>query len=164
MGNPGANAAAHELDAPPWQRVESTLMATARGIRQAYDQRLGALEVNLSQASLLSFVADFGSQTQTRLAGGLGLGRAATGTLVDGLEARGLVVRTPDPTDRRVWLVDLTAAGRAVVDRVADVDRTLRAELRAGISKAERHQLAQLLVRLQANLAGVLADDPEGTP
>ena len=40
----------HELDAPPWRRVESTLMATARAIRQAYAQRLRPLDLNLSQA------------------------------------------------------------------------------------------------------------------
>jgi hypothetical protein len=32
----------HELDAPPWQRVETTLMATARLIRDAYDARFAA--------------------------------------------------------------------------------------------------------------------------
>ena len=33
----------HELDAPPWLRVESTLMATARAIRQGYDHRFEPL-------------------------------------------------------------------------------------------------------------------------
>ena len=30
-----AEGGTHELDAPPWQRVETTLMATARLIREA---------------------------------------------------------------------------------------------------------------------------------
>ena len=58
----------HELDAPPWLRVESTLMATARLVRDAFDCRLASLDLNLTQASLLGYVAEFGAATQTRLA------------------------------------------------------------------------------------------------
>ena len=149
----------HELDAPPWQRVESTLMATARALRQAFDRRFEALDLNLSQASLLAYLQESGPLTQTRLARRLGLGRAATGTLVDGLERRGLVERRPDETDRRVWLVATTQAGKELVGPVNDLDRVLREELREGIPRSERQQLAQLLLKLQSNLARVLADD-----
>ncbi|MEO1061071.1 MAG: MarR family transcriptional regulator [Actinomycetota bacterium] len=146
----------HELDAPPWLRVETTLMATARALRQAYDRRLEPLGLHLSQASLLAYVAEVGSQPQTRIAERLGLGRAATGSMIDALEARDLVRRGPDPDDRRVWLVEITAAGKELADRVADVDQTLRRELRAGTTKQDRQQLAAILLRLQANLAEVL--------
>jgi DNA-binding MarR family transcriptional regulator len=149
----------HELDAPPWRRVEATLMAAARSIRQAYDRRLGELGLNLSQASLLAFVAEFGPHTQSRLAERLSLGRAATGALIDALEGRGLVRRTEDREDRRVWVVEITPEGRRVAGEVEQIDATLRAELRRGISTADRQQLAQLLLRLQANLAGL--DPPD---
>ncbi len=149
----------HELDAPPWLRVESTIMATARAIRQAYDLRFAGLDLNLSEASLLAFVEEFGPLTQTRLAERLGLGRAATGSLVDGLEERGLVERQPDPDDRRVWLVTITPAGKDLVREVNAIDEVLRAELRQGISREDRHQLAQTLVRLGHNLAKVLAEE-----
>ncbi len=151
----------HELDAPPWLRVESTIMATARAIRQAYDQRFAGLDLNLSEASLLAFVEEFGPLTQTRLAERLGLGRAATGSLIDGLEQRGFVERQPDPEDRRVWLVTITGAGKDVVHEVNAIDEVLRRELRAGISRDERHQLAELLVRLGRNLAAALADEDD---
>jgi DNA-binding MarR family transcriptional regulator len=149
----------HELDAPPWQRVESTLMATARAVRQAFDRRFETLGLNLSQASLLAYLAESGPLTQTQLAKRLGLGRAATGTLVDGLEQRGLVERQPDAADRRVWLVACTQSGKDLVSDVNDADQVLRAELREGIPRSERQQLAQLLLKLQSNLARVLSDD-----
>lgn len=151
----------HELDAPPWLRVESTIMATARAIRAAYDLRLAAVELNLSEASLLAFVAEFDGLTQTRLAERLGLGRAATGSVIAALVRRGLVERRPDPCDRRVWLVEVTDAGRELSARVAEIDQVLRSELRCGISRRERQQLAELLVRLGNNLAGVLIDTTE---
>jgi len=147
-----ANDGGHELDASPWLRVEATLMSTARAIRQAYDRRLSPLGLNLSQASLLAFVAEFGPHPQARLAARLGLGRAATGTVVDQLEARGLVTRVADAADRRVWQVGLTDAGRALAGEIAEVDVTLRDELRTGFSRADRLQLAGMLLRLQDNL------------
>ena len=148
--------AGHELDAPPWLRVESTLMAAAGAIRQAYDTRLAPLGLTLSLASLLAYVSDFGPVSQTRAAEHLGQGRASTGAQVDRLEQLGHVERQPDPDDRRVWRVAITPSGRELVGRVTEVDGVLRAELRSGISRAERQQLAAVLVRLQRNLAGAI--------
>ena len=148
----------HELDAPPWQRVESTLMATARAIRDVYDASFAALDLNLTQASLLVFVQESGPLRQTQLARRLGLGRAATGTTVDLLERRGLVERQADPQDRRAWLVTITSAGKDLVEPINAIDREVRAELRHDISRAERQQLARLLLRLQGNVARILAD------
>jgi DNA-binding MarR family transcriptional regulator len=155
-GSVGDGRPAHELDAPPWRRVESTLMATANAIRDAYDARLGPLGLTLSLASLLAYVAEFGPVNQTRAAEHLGQGRASTGTQADRLQELGLIERRPDPDDRRVWMLAVTTAGAELARSVADVDAVLRSELRAGISRAERQQLAALLVRLQFNLAGAI--------
>ena len=54
---PTEGTGGHELDAPPWLRVESTLMATARAIHDAYDHRLAPLDLSLNTASLLAYVA-----------------------------------------------------------------------------------------------------------
>jgi len=151
----------HELDAPPWQRVESTLMATSRAIRDAYDARYAALDLNLTQASLLVFLHQSGPQRQTRLAQRLGLGRAATGATVDLLEGRGLVERQADPADRRAWRVTLTPPGKELIEPISAIDRELREELRRDIPRGERQQLAKLLLRLQSNLARILADTPK---
>ena len=150
----------HELDAPPWRRVESTLMATARAIRHAYDLRFEPLGLNLTQASLLAFLHESGPQSQTSLARRLGVGRAAIGSLIDGLEERGFVERQPEPSDRRVWLVACTPAGKDLAEPIRECDTVLRQQLRSGISREERQQLAELLLRLQANLARVLTEDP----
>ncbi len=153
----------HELDAPPWLRVESTIMATARAIRQSYDQRFNDLDLNLSEASVLAYVAEHGALSQTQIAKSLGLGRAATGALIDVLEDRDLVQRETDPDDRRVWLVQITIAGKELVEEVYIRDQILRKQLRTGITRQERQQLAAVLVRLGNNLASVLAEEIETT-
>jgi len=153
----------HELDAPPWLRVESTIMATARAIRQSYDQRFNDLDLNLSEASVLAYVAEHGALSQTQIAKSLGLGRAATGALIDVLEDRALVQRLTDPDDRRVWLVEITIAGKELLEEVYVRDQILRKQLRNGITRQERQQLAAVLVRLGNNLASVLAEEIETT-
>jgi DNA-binding MarR family transcriptional regulator len=64
--------------------------------------------------------------------------------LVDRLEARGLVRRAPDPRDRRVTLVQLTAEGKALIDELRPRHRNyierrmsyLSAEQIAGLHEA----------------------------
>ncbi len=155
-----SNLTTHELDSPPWLRVEATLMATAGLVRAAFDARLAVLDLNLTQASLISYVADFGRTSQTRLADRLSIGRAAIGSVVDQLQKRGLVERQPNPADRRVWLVAVTPSGRELAAEVAQIDEVLRADLRHGIGREERQALAWVMTRLQQNVQSVLADSP----
>jgi len=128
-------------------------MATAESIRAWYDERLAPLGLTLSLASLLAYVAEFGPVNQTRAAEHLGQGRASTGSQVDRLEALGLLERTPDLADRRVWNLSVTSAGAAMDERIASCDSIIREELRQGISRDERQLLASLLVRMQGNIS-----------
>lgn len=155
---PMSPPAAHALNTPPWQRVETTMMSAARDIRVAYDHCFESLELTLSQASAIGYVHENGPMTQTQLAAALVLGRAATGSLVDQLEARGLVQRVPNPDDRRVWLVENTDDGSEMAVRIVEIDRQLRTRLRVGISSAERRQLADLLMRMSANAQQALVE------
>ena len=151
-------ASAEPLAAPPRRTIESLLMATSRGMRRAYDTRLAGLDLKLSEAFLLGHVHTQGPLTQTQLAEGLGIGRAATGSLVDALERKGLVERAADAGDRRVWLVATTERAGPVVTELAAVDGALRNELWAGVTRAERRQLSEILLRLQDNLAAIIQE------
>jgi MarR family transcriptional regulator, transcriptional regulator for hemolysin len=151
----------HELDAPPWKRFESTLMATSKSIRRSYDLRFAEIGLNLSEACLLEYVVEHGPISQTQVAERIGMGRAPAGSIVDSLSNRSLIRRLADPTDRRVWLLTATEEGLTLASRLVEIDRTLRSELRKGLSQKERAILAETLLRLQANLSGVLGPSPE---
>ena len=145
-----------DLGAPPRQTTESLLMATSRSLRRAYDIRLTGLGLKVSEAYLLAHVHRRGPMTQTQLAEGLGLGRAATGAIVDALERKGLVERSAHAGERRVWLVASTERAAPVAEEATAVDVALREQLWAGISRAERRRLVETLGRLQGNLAAIL--------
>jgi DNA-binding MarR family transcriptional regulator len=143
-----------ELERYPWHRVESTLMATARCIRTAYDDAFAELDLNLTSASLLMYVVEQGGTSQTALAEVLDVGRAAAGAIVDRLSERGLVERRADVQDRRVWLVSATAEGEEMAGRISAIDSEVASQLRNGIDRSERQVLAAVLVRMQTNLLG----------
>ena len=131
-------------------------MATSRGLRRTYDAGLAGVGLKISEAYLLAHVHQHGPMSQTQLAESLGLGRAATGALVDGLERKGLVERSAAASDRRVWLVTTTERAAPVVEEVTAVDVAVRQKVWTGISGAERRQLSETLQRLDANLAAIL--------
>jgi DNA-binding MarR family transcriptional regulator len=160
--SPMTEASNHELDAPPWLRVESTLMSAARGIRRAYDLRFEELGLNLSEAALLAYAEESGPLMQADLAKHMGVGRAAMGSLIDSLERHGWVERRPKPGDRRVWLIAITPSGEQAARQVTKIDETLRRELREGISRKDRRELNLLLNRLRENVRKACADtDPD---
>jgi DNA-binding MarR family transcriptional regulator len=150
----------HELDNPPWSRVEGTLMSTARAVRRAYDRALAETGVNLTEASVLAHLGNSGPLSQVELARRIGTGRARIGVYVDALESMGAVRRDADPDDRRVWKVGLTASGKDLWAQTIEIDRRIRRHLRAGTTAAEREQLDRMLTRIQQNVATLPGNEP----
>jgi len=72
---------------------------------------------------------------------------------VDRLAARGFVVRSPDPSDRRGVLVGLTPEGRRIVDAAFESLIERERDLLTEITRTERTELAVLLKKLMAPLA-----------
>jgi DNA-binding MarR family transcriptional regulator len=68
---------------------------------------------------------------------------------VDQAEQDGLVRRLPDPTDRRATLVELTDAGRAVLDAVASARHEGAAARLDRLTPDEQARLVALLRRVR---------------
>ena len=83
-------------------------------------------DIRASQASLLLNVDRRSGTRLTELARRAGVTKQAMMVVVDELEVRGLVRRTPDPEDGRAKVVRLTARGR-----------TLAAECRRAVAAVE---------------------------
>ena len=73
--------------------------------------------------------------------------------IVDQLERAGLIVRTEDPGDRRVYLVKLTKEGRRQFAHMAIEHESWIVQLFADIPKREQRTLNESLSRLRAHLA-----------
>ncbi len=97
-------------------RVEMAMLRTARLVRQAFNHALSPLGLSLTEASALSFLRQHRSLSQRQLSDLLQVSRPSAGSVIDGLERRGLVLRKADATDRRVWLVELTSDAEPYVN------------------------------------------------
>src|ERR1700760_2910332 len=75
-------------------------------------------ELSMIQTRLLGVLRDR-TPTMNELAALLGLDKSSVTGLVDRAARRGLVTRTPSPTDGRAMHVGLTPAGRALIREVA---------------------------------------------
>jgi DNA-binding MarR family transcriptional regulator len=70
--------------------------------------------------------------------------RSAT-TVVDALEAAGLVGRVPDPADRRATLLRLTPEGRAAVEQIGAVRREVAEEHFGPVPEPDRATALRVL-------------------
>jgi len=73
--------------------------------------------------------------------------RSAT-EVVDQLEAKRLVVRTQDPSDRRAWVIALTEAGRELCTVLREDRRVQMNDFFSRLDEDDRRELARILARL----------------
>lgn len=98
--------------------------------------------------SLLMLVAEHEGPAPKVLAKGLSLTAPKLSMVLDRMQARGLIERTPDPRDRRSVQVTLTAEGAALARRLAPVARRMEQGLKKRLSAADHARLIQLLRKL----------------
>lgn len=97
---------------------------------------------------LLAALAEDGPASQADLGRRCGIDRSDVVAAINDLAGRGLVVRAPDPADRRRNVISLTDAGADEARRMGQtVDRVQR-DLLAPLSTSEGEQLTRLLTRL----------------
>jgi DNA-binding MarR family transcriptional regulator len=135
---------------PTPSEVVETLLSLTNTLRRRHDARFADRELSGPRMRLLAAMSDLQRIRMGDLAARLGLTARTITTLVDALERERLLVRLPDPTDRRATLVELTATGRGYLERVHAVQRELAEDFMAPLGATERGRLYDLLRRLQA--------------
>jgi DNA-binding MarR family transcriptional regulator len=125
------------------------LHRAAQNMRIAFDEAVRAHGLaGARDWMVLSGLSAGPRQTQLALAHALGLDKTTMTSLLDRLEARGLITRCTDSHDRRARIPELTEDGRRVQATVARVRDQVEACLLAKFTPDERLQLRNLLTRL----------------
>jgi DNA-binding MarR family transcriptional regulator len=125
------------------------LAARALSIGSALaNRRLESLGLRVRSYSVLSLACEVSPPSQRQLAEFLRLDPSQIVALVDGLEQSGLVMRSPDPADRRSNIISATDDGRAVFARAHHAVQQAESEALQALSPAEREQLRGLLARV----------------
>ena len=86
--------------------------------RQLLWQRASELDLTYAQSQVLFHVADHPGCHMGDVAKAFGVTLPAVTHIVDRLEEKQFLLRADDPADRRVYILELTRAGRALVDEL----------------------------------------------
>jgi MarR family transcriptional regulator, lower aerobic nicotinate degradation pathway regulator len=121
--------------------------AAARG-RALVTAALATEGMKMWHHVVLSAVSDLAPVAQADLGRSVGLDPKDVVGILDDLQSAGLVVRAPDPTDRRKNAVSVTGEGARLLARCEKAARMADDELFAPLSAAERDQFMGLLIRI----------------
>ena len=104
--------------------------------------------ITATQWAALTKLWESGPLSQNQLGRRVVMDAATIKGVVDRLSARGLTRTSPDPGDRRRYVVDLTPAGRDLVARLESRAFAITAETLAPLDDSERDRLLELLRKL----------------
>ena len=121
----------------------------ARRLRQEVDRH----GLTMSQMMALGRLDRLGTATLTGLAAGERVRPQSMARTVDALEAEGLIVRSPHPTDRRQNMITLTDSGRAVIARDRRAREAWLARAMAAVLSPEERDLMVRAGELMDRLA-----------
>jgi MarR family transcriptional regulator for hemolysin len=124
----------------------------ARLMRTRFDQKARMQGMTRAQWIILAWLDRQPGLSQNEMASILEVEPISVGRLIDRLEARGLVERRPDPTDRRVRRLHLLPAANPMIDEIARHREALAAEFLEGIDPDGRSRLVDLLIHIKSNL------------
>ena len=136
----------------------------ARLQRKRFGQRARNVGLTSSQWQAIAHLSKNEGINQAGLAELLEVEPITLVRMLDRLAERGLIERRQHPTDRRTWLLFLTAAARPLIGALQEIGDATRAEALAGVCETQRAELARTLTQMKTNLAAACrapAEDKE---
>jgi DNA-binding MarR family transcriptional regulator len=140
----------------PFDRQNSAGYLTnwaARLLARAIERRLKPLGLSSGHLPVYFALAGAKTLTQKQLAAHAGIEQPTMAATLARMERDGLIVRTPDPNDRRASLVKLSPAAEAKAAAVLDAVQETNAEALSGLGEAEQEQFRAALRTIIATLA-----------
>jgi DNA-binding MarR family transcriptional regulator len=129
--------------------------------RSAFDSFMRPLGITRAQWWVIAHLSRQDGMMQIQLADILDVGKASLGTVIDRLEASGLVERRPDPVDRRANRLFMTRKSHRMIDRMQAAERHFSEQSLRRLSAAEREELARMLSLVRADLVDMNKDGGE---
>jgi DNA-binding MarR family transcriptional regulator len=126
----------------------------AHELREAMDAEASAHGITIRGHIVLTAIVQHElkkagkAHSQLALGMALGLDKTTMTAVLDKLESQGLVVRTPDPADRRARIPVATEAGRELQAKLYHQLRCVEERVMSNLSAEERDVLRGLLRRI----------------
>jgi DNA-binding MarR family transcriptional regulator len=128
----------------------SPLHRASRGISVYLEGRTRELGVSPGEGHLLTYLRGYAPAPVGELVRVFGLKQSTLTSMLDRLEAAGLLRREVNPEDRRSYLIHLTGAGEALAERLNALLQTLEADIRMHVSPAEVEGFRAVMAAVEA--------------
>ena len=129
------------------------IVLTSRTIQHAFDFELrDKVGITMAQWRVINTLTSQNGTTQREIADKLGLDTSSLIPLIDRLEAKELVQRKPDPSDRRINRLYLTTRAEVLLNAMHSCILSIRKILTKGIREDQIEVTQQVLERIGENL------------
>ena len=126
----------------------------ASTLRTRFDQKARATHaMTRAQWVILSRLDRQPGMSQNEMAAICEVEPITVARLIDRLEARGLVERRADPSDRRIKRLHLLPAAKPIVETIHEAREFMSARITAGLDEKTRNTLIDALLVIKENLA-----------
>lgn len=124
------------------------LSRAAESVNQRVNRHLQEVHLTVSQFGVLEALYHLGPMTPGVLCNKILRSTGNLTLVIDNLEKRRLVARTQNPEDRRSTIIELTAAGKALIEEVFPRHVATVVQEVAVLTAEEQRQLAALCRKL----------------
>ena len=124
------------------------MRAASNAVSHAFARSVAAEGVTVAEWAMMRVLYDADAVAPTVLADRMGMTKGAVSKLAERLVAKGLVLRTHDPEDRRTHRLSLTGRGREATPALAALADANDAAFFGVLSAEEMDRLRALLERL----------------
>jgi DNA-binding MarR family transcriptional regulator len=123
--------------------------AVARQLRDKSAETLASWDITPAHLRALRTLSRHGTMRLSELSDHLQIAPRTATEVVDALQARDLVRRRADPTDRRAILVEVTEHGAAILAEIRATRGTEAGRVFGRLGPADRADLARILSKLR---------------
>ncbi|MEM6785529.1 MAG: MarR family transcriptional regulator, partial [Bacteroidota bacterium] len=153
---PGSPSRVRPQDPRPRQplsiRAWLAVIRTYQTCTRLLTERLRTLDLTVAQHETLAHLLVEDHVSQQTLAARLLVTKGNLTGLLNRLAERGLIERQPDPSDRRVNRIVLTAAGRALATEADALQRAYVAEMVSPLTETQQTDLHAMMRAIETQL------------
>ena len=145
----GETARPEAADPASDESLADALGAVSRQLREKSAETLAPWGIAPAHLRALRTLSRHGTMRLSELSERLQIAPRSATEVVDALQARDLVLRRPDPADRRATLVEVTDHGAGILAEIRVTRGTEAGRVFGRLSRADRAELARILSKLR---------------
>jgi len=129
----------------------------AKEIKNLAEKVLAPYDLTLEQFQTLKVLSPTSGMTQRQLGLAINKNPANMTRILDRLETKSLIIRQPDPADRRAYLIYLTDRGHALRDEVMVIFDKFSTRVHEGLTNEMKQATRMVLEMMAANVERMTA-------